>query len=124
MGKAAGEVRIFKKADSFVIAAALIAAAVGFILVFTRPAGEYIEIAVDGDIVETLPLDRDARYELPNNVIAVENGAARMEHADCPDLICVHHSPISRRNETIVCLPNRVTVTVRGGRSNVDAISE
>lgn len=124
MGKAAGEVRIFKKADLFVIAAALIAAAVGFILVFTRPAGEHIEIAVDGDTIATLPLDRDAQYELPNNVIAIENGEARMEYADCPDLICVHHSPISRRNETIVCLPNRVTVTVRGGRSDVDAISE
>lgn len=124
MGKAAGEVKIFKKADLFVIAAALIAAAVGFILVFTRPAGEYIEIAVDGDTIATLPLDRDARYELSGNVIAIENGEVRMEYADCPDLICVHHAPISRRNETIVCLPNRVTVTVRGGRSDVDAISE
>lgn len=123
MGKAAGEVKLFRKADLIVIAAALVAAAIGFILAFTRPVGEYIEIAVDGETIATLPLGRDTRYELSGNVVVVENGAARMESADCPDLICVHHSPISRRNETIVCLPNRVTVTVRGGRSNVDAIS-
>ncbi len=123
MGKAAGEVKVFRKADIIVIAAAIVAAAIGFILAFTRPQGEYIDIAVDGKTVATLPLDRDTRYELSGNTIAVENGAARMEYADCPDLICVHHAPISRRNETIVCLPNRVTVTVRGGRSNVDAVS-
>lgn len=123
MGKAAGEVKTFRKADIIVIAAALVAAAIGFILAFTRPQGEYIDIAVDGKTVATLSLDRDMRYELSGNTIVVENGAARMEYADCPDLICVHHAPISRKNETIVCLPNRVAVTVRGGRSNVDAVS-
>lgn len=123
MGKAAGEVKTFRKADIIVIAAALVAAAIGFILAFTRPEGEYIDIAVDGKTVATLSLDRDTRYELSGNTIVVEKGAARMEYADCPDLICVHHAPISRKNETIVCLPNRVTVTVRGGRSNVDAVS-
>ena len=35
-----------------------------------------------------------------------------MENASCPDGICVSHRPIFRDGESIVCLPNRVVITV------------
>ncbi len=37
--------------------------------------------------------------------------------ADRPDQLCVHQGKISRKGETIACLPNRVTVRVTGGTS-------
>ena len=40
-----------------------------------------------------------------------------MIEADCPDLICVHHKPISRQGESIVCLPHKVIVEVTGEES-------
>ncbi len=123
MGKAAVQVEIFRKYDVIIIAVALVAAAMGFILTFFRPAGQYIDIAVDGEVVHTMPLAADGRYELLGNTVVVEGGAARMKWADCPDKLCVGHREVSRKGETIVCLPNRVTVTVRGGRSDVDAVS-
>ena len=38
-----------------------------------------------------------------------------MEWADCPDQICVNHRPVSRNGESIICLPNEVVVSVKGG---------
>ena len=35
-----------------------------------------------------------------------------MEKATCPDGICVSHTPIFRDGESIVCLPQRVVITV------------
>ena len=39
-----------------------------------------------------------------------------MIRADCPDKICVHMRPIRYAGESILCLPHRLAVTVRGGR--------
>ena len=38
-----------------------------------------------------------------------------MLEANCPDEICVHHKPISKNGETIVCLPNKVVVVIKNG---------
>lgn len=46
------------------------------------------------------------------NTLLIRNGTADMIHADCPDQICVEHTPISQTSETIICLPNRVVVTI------------
>ena len=44
----------------------------------------------------------------------IEDGAARMEDADCPDQICVRQGKIRAQGETIICLPNRVVVRITG----------
>ena len=58
------------------------------------------------------------------NVIAVEQGRIRMLSADCPDGSCVRQGWISGGIFPIVCLPNRVVITLEHGdnRSNVDAV--
>ena len=35
-----------------------------------------------------------------------------MEKANCKDLICVKHKPISKNGESIICLPNQVYIEV------------
>ena len=44
----------------------------------------------------------------------IENGSVVMEWADCPDQLCVNHRSISRDGESIICLPNRVVVSIEG----------
>ena len=44
--------------------------------------------------------------------MVISDGKVRVDLADCPDGICVAHRPIFRDGESIVCLPNRVVVTV------------
>ncbi len=62
--------------------------------------------------------------------LVIANGQADVTEADCPDHICVKHRPISRAGESIVCLPNRVVVTVENTVTNeindvdgIDAVS-
>jgi hypothetical protein len=35
-----------------------------------------------------------------------------MEYADCPDKLCIRQGIVSRSGERIVCLPNRVSITI------------
>ena len=58
------------------------------------------------------------------NVIAIEHGRIRMLSADCPDGTCVRQGWISGGVFPIVCLPNRVVITLEGGDNGigVDAV--
>ena len=48
------------------------------------------------------------------NTLIIENHKANMQLAECPDQLCVKHLPISGTDETIICLPNKVVITIEG----------
>ena len=83
-------------------------------------------VTIDGKEYGRFPLDQDTReyIELSDgsyNILVIENGVADMIEASCPDKICVDHKSISKKNESITCLPNKVIVTiVNGEESDVD----
>ncbi len=87
--------------------------------------GALVEVTVDGEPVMTLPLHTDTTVTIPGaaggeNLLVIEDGEARVESATCPDGICVAHRAVSRPGQSILCLPNRVAVTVLGGAAAVD----
>ena len=52
------------------------------------------------------------------NTVLVKDGAVSMIYADCPDGVCTAHTPISRAGERIICLPNRVEISIESSSSN------
>ncbi len=112
------------------ITAAALFAVLFFFSVFGGKKGSGIEITIDGVLYGSYPLDRE--QEIPividgrtANVLVISDGEADMIKADCPDRLCVHQKAISKNNESIVCLPNRVVVRVTGGtESEFDTIAE
>lgn len=103
----------------FIAALLLIAAAVMFYLFVLRESGNVVKVTVDGELYGTYSLSEDITVDIVSgdnaselNRLVISDGKAHMEHATCPDGICVDHRPIFRDGESIVCLPNRVVVTV------------
>ena len=88
-----------------------------------------MEVTVDGKIYGTYPLDKDEEISIQKdgkttNLLVIRDGKADVTEADCPDKLCVHQKAISKTNETIVCLPNKVVVQVIGaGESELDSIA-
>lgn len=92
--------------------------------------GSTAVVAVDGmeRYRYSLYVDRELQID-DTNTLVIKDGAADMISADCPDQICVKHSPISRAGESIICLPNKVVVTIesvtykgKSARGEVDAV--
>lgn len=89
------------------------------LLLFTKltgtRGGEAV-VRIDGEVQARYPLAVDGIYLLNNgtNTLCIENGAARMLEATCPDQICVRQGTVDKANQTITCLPNRLTVTIEG----------
>jgi len=80
-----------------------------------RSPGKTVEISLDGKVIGSYPVDEDITVQAgKGNIVAISGGFVYMESADCKNQICVRHSPISKSGESIICLPNRVTVRITG----------
>ncbi len=103
--------------DILLIGALLFVAAIGAVyLFFFRGHGTTVTVTVDGELYGTYSLSQTVVEEIISgenvNRLIIRDGKAFVETATCPDGICVAHRPIFRDGESIVCLPNRVVVTV------------
>lgn len=97
------------------------AAAVLFLLFSGRQEAQRIVVTVDGAVFGTYSLFEERTVDVENafghNRIVIENGSAYMEAADCPDKYCMTYKPVSRTNESIICLPHRLVVRAEGTKS-------
>ncbi len=118
---------MFQKRDVLLIACILAIAGVLFaIAALFASDGTYAVVRQNDRVVACLPLDTDAELVLEGNTVVVENGQVYMRTANCAGGDCLRHAPIKRSGESIVCLPNRVTVTVtdrKGEEAKTDAIA-
>lgn len=112
--------KLFLRNDIVFIAAILLVAAVGLLYLFVfRSGGDTVKVTVDGELYGVYSLSENITEDIITgedgaglNRLIIRNGKAYMETASCPDGICVAHRPIFRKGESIVCLPNKVVVTV------------
>ncbi|MBR5139865.1 MAG: NusG domain II-containing protein [Clostridia bacterium] len=115
------------KPDVIVIAAVLLVALVSLLLIFVlRKPGGVAVVEVDGEVVGEYPLYQNGVYPLNGgtNVLVIENGVAYLSYSNCPDHTCERTGKIRFVGQTIVCLPNKLSVTVKGeAEGGVDLVS-
>lgn len=97
----------------------IIAGAVMGFLNVSKSHGGTVVISVDGEELTSFPLDEDTRYVIDgyhggSNVLVIEDGSAFLESASCPDKLCVHMGKINKVGQSIICLPNKVVIEIRG----------
>lgn len=120
--------KYFKKADVILLIAILALSVLGFfVLRKSSSSNSKIEITVSGEIVKTVPLSADGRYEIKTdygyNNICVESGQVWVEDADCPNKDCMRFGKVSSEGQIILCLPHKLAVRIVGGEGGSDAIS-
>ncbi len=98
-----------------VLALAVIGLAALLIVKLTARGGESVVVKQNGEIIAELSLDASGVYPLADgkNILVIEGGEAFMSSADCPDKLCVNQGRISNSGESIICLPNKLSVTVQ-----------
>lgn len=117
------------KRDIILVLSMVIIAAAAFLIInyAVKKDGRYAVIKVDGQEIKTLDLNREETtievngYQGGVNRIVIKDGKVSMTEADCPDELCVKTGKISRTGETIVCLPHRVVVEIKGSQKD-DAV--
>lgn len=103
-----------KKKDIILILSLLVIFCLIFLLNFLRKDGQIVEITVNGNVYGNFPIEENSEIDIEgSNTLIIKDGEAYMKSADCPDKLCVKSRPIKKKGEQIICLPNRVIVSVR-----------
>ncbi len=114
-----------KKRDIFLIAAILVFSLMILALFsLIRDDGSYVVVRVEGVEVARYDLDKDGEHLLNGgtNILTIENGQAYISRASCPDGLCMRMGRVEKSGETIICLPNKLTVTVLGNEGDVEIV--
>ncbi len=123
--------RYLTKADTFLIVVLTVislAAMLGMRGFALNGAHVTIESS-DGGIVE-LSLAENREYAvngpMGDTVVVIEDGAVFISDSPCPHHYCERMGKIRRRGEVIVCVPNRVIVSIKGGDSGeaLDSVTQ
>ena len=100
------------------------------ILIVTRSRkeqGAYVIVMVENTEIARYSMTVNGIYDInanngKTNRIEIRDGRVRMIEASCPNHLCIRQGWISLEGQSIVCLPNRVTVTVHGTGGGFDFV--
>ncbi len=88
-------------------------------------------VVIDGKEMERLPLDTvdlsQATISAPRGKITIEYGQGKvrvlpLDHSVCPNEICWRTGWISAPGQSIVCVPNKLVITLEGAQPEIDFI--
>lgn len=97
------------------------------LLVVTRSHGEtgsYVVVMSRNSEVARYSLAVDGIYAINGgkNTIEIKDGKVRMTEADCPNHLCIRQGWASFSGQSIVCLPNELSVIITGADDAADFI--
>lgn len=80
--------------------------------------GAKAQISVDGQVIETLLLNKDQEFTVTgadggSNHLIVQDGYIWCSEASCPDKVCIRQGKKNTEGDTIVCLPNKMIITIQ-----------
>lgn len=105
-----------------VVAVLCVSVLLGFVPISCGGEGDVFTVNDAGKITE-YPLSADRTVVLEHATVVVEGGTVRVEKSDCKDKVCENFGSISKAGESIICIPNRLYITVNG-TGEVDSVAE
>ncbi len=111
------------RVGDFVLAAVVVAAALSIWLIpFGKHQGDFAEVKVDGQVASTLDLrGGNSSFDFNGVTVCVDDGGAYVSKTNCPDKVCLETGKVDRPGQSIVCIPNRVSISVKGEKE-IDAV--
>ena len=78
-----------------------------------------VVVTLDGNVVCELPCDENTTFSPDNGktTVKIENGKAFIEKSNCPDGLCMDMKKAENNGDSIVCVPNKVTVTIKSTKA-------
>ena len=115
--------------DKILIAGLVILTILSFpVIKHLHREGRWVVIEADGKVVGNFSLQEDRLVPVDGKLgttrVEIAGKEVRVLDSPCPLKICVESGPISRSGETLVCLPNRVVIRIKGkDERSIDAVS-
>lgn len=104
----------------FVIISVCLLASLLFFSLKPRETGEEAIIRVDGKEYKTVDINSTDIDEITVNGVTVVYGGGEIyiKDSSCRDRICVNAGHLSKKGQSAVCAPNRVSVEIKSDGKN------
>lgn len=120
-----------KKADIVLLILLIVVGVISTVFVMqSRSTGDTVIIESNGNLYGKYSLyeDREITVKSGNkrqniNVVIIDNNEVVVKESSCKNQVCVRHGAISRKGESIICLPNRLVVRIEGEGDGYDSIT-
>lgn len=104
---------MIKKGDIIVFVSIIVISVLLFVfMIIPKNEGETLIVKIGNEEYCRKPLNEDTTILLPENTVVIEDGYAFVTEAKCNDKICINTGKISKRGETVVCMPARLILEV------------
>lgn len=85
----------------------------------------YAVIEISGEHYKSIhlyPYSEDGTFIIKtpygNNTVTIKDGSVQITEADCNDDLCVKQGKISKIGESIVCLPHKLIIEIKGDKDS------
>ena len=113
---------LIKPFEAVIIGIILLGSIAAIFIMNRSGNGSQTAVICCGDVRHELALDEDGlfRFDGIDAEFEVKNGKIRMTEASCPDKICEKTGYIGSSGQSIICVPNKITVAVVGSDEGTD----
>ena len=124
MAKTRSKRKVIVRDICLIVAVALVGVILLLVIHGREKVGTNVVVMFQNEVKATYSLTSDGIYDINDgkNIIEILDGKVRMLDADCHDRLCVRQLWIEYDGQSIICLPNRITVTVTGGDKAFDFV--
>ncbi|HDS08919.1 MAG TPA: NusG domain II-containing protein [Firmicutes bacterium] len=116
-----------KPGDFFLLAFFLTLSILSFFLIYNSyySTPGIVQIHHSGTLISELPLDPPDNYTIMYNGAEVRVRVSNERkvsviYSNCPLKLCVKHKEISKNGESIVCLPNKIIISIKKNKNKHD----
>ena len=103
-----------KKGDMVIIAVIAVAFVLSIALLFAfSNQGSQVVIKQNNQIIYEGSININETVDTGTNRVVIKDGTVYVESASCKNQVCVNTGKISKKGESIVCLPNKVIVEIK-----------
>lgn len=118
--------KLFKKSDILIIAGCLLLAGVVFLpRLFGQNENLTAVITADNQIFQEISLADapEQTFEVNHTKITVKDGEIFFSESDCKDKVCLKTGKLGNAGDSSACIPNKVSIYIKGGTDEVDAVA-
>lgn len=91
---------------------------------FSADKEKSVVVSVDGKVVKEISLSENAVFEVNGVTVEIKDGKAKVTHSDCPDRLCMDMKKAENVGDSIICVPNKVSVKIIGtGEKEADVVA-
>ena len=113
---------LIKPFEAVIIGIILLGSIAAVVIMNRSGSGSRTAVIRCGDVRHELSLGKDGefRFDGIDAEFEVKNGKICLTNASCPDKLCEKTGYIGSSGQSIICVPNKITVTVVGSDESVD----